>query len=273
MSVLFEVKNLNFVIAGGLGQVGLKLAEYLEKNGSKIVIIDVYNQKNLKILKNKNLFLNSKNIKIFNIDISKKKIIQRSFIKILKFIKKINVLVNLAAIDVNSKGKFNQNFSFHDFPRGTLNKSLDVNLLGTINISQILCEYFVKNKVSGNIINVASIYSIVAPNLALYNKNLSSNNLKNKPMDYVLSKSSIPNLTKFIATNYGRQKIRSNCLVPHGIKNLHKKDFIKKYSNLSPLGRMSDVKEIIGPIIFLSTPASSYMTGANLIIDGGWTAW
>ena len=81
MSVLFEVKNLNFVIAGGLGQVGLKLAEYLEKNGSKIVIIDVYNQKNLKILKNKNLFLNSKNIKIFNIDISKKKIIQHRYFK------------------------------------------------------------------------------------------------------------------------------------------------------------------------------------------------
>ena len=92
-------------------------------------------------------------------------------------------------------------------------------------------------------------------------------------MDYVISKSSIPNLTRFIATNYGRQKIRSNCIVPHGIKNVHKKDFIKRYSDLSPIGRMSDVSEVIGPIVFLSTKASSYMTGATLIIDGGWTGW
>ena len=154
-----------------------------------------------------------------------------------------------------------------------IKKSLDINLLGTINISQIFCEYFVKNKIKGNIINIASTYSIVAPNIALYNKNLSSIKKMNKPMDYVISKSSIPNLTRYIATNYGRQNIRANCLVPHGIKNQHKKDFIKKYSNLSPMGRMSDVSEVIGPIIFLSTKASSYMTGSTLIIDGGWTAW
>ena len=86
-----------------------------------------------------------------------------------------------------------------------IKKSLDINLLGTINISQIFCEYFVKNKIKGNIINIASTYSIVAPNIALYNKNLSSIKKMNKPMDYVISKSSIPNLTRYIATNYGRQ--------------------------------------------------------------------
>jgi|TARA_Y100000031_G_C8200311_1_gene375866 NAD(P)-dependent dehydrogenase (short-subunit alcohol dehydrogenase family) len=273
MSSLFEVKNINFVVTGGLGQIGLKLSEYLEQNGSKVVIIDIFDQKKLKILKKKYLFLNSKNIKILSVDISKKEKIKNSLSKILNFVKNINVLVNLAAIDANNKGNFNKNFNFHNFPYDLLKKSIDINLLGTLNISQIFCEYFIKKKIAGNIINVASIYSIVAPNIALYNKKSSSKNQRNKPIDYVISKSSIPNLTKYIATNYGRQKIRSNCLVPHGIKNLHKKDFIKKYSNLSPMGRMSDVKEVIGPIIFLSTKASSYMTGATLIIDGGWTAW
>lgn len=273
MSTLFNLRNINFVLTGGLGQIGLKLSEHLEQNGSKIIIIDVFDQKKLKIFKKKYSFLNSKNIKIFNIDISKKEKVKNSLNKILNFAKKIDVLINLAAVDANNKGSFNKNFDFHNFPTKLLEKSIDINLLGTINISQVFCEYFVKNKIAGNIINVASIYSIVAPNLALYNKKLSSIKLKNKPMDYVISKSSIPNLTKFIATNYGRQKIRSNCLVPHGIKNVHKKEFIKRYSNLSPMGRMSDVSEVIGPIIFLSTSASSYMTGATLIIDGGWSAW
>lgn len=273
MESLFDVKNLNFVITGGLGQIGLKLAKYLEKNGSVIVIIDIFNQKKLKDLKRKYSFLNSDKIKILNIDISNKRKIKESLRKILSFIKKIHVLINLAAIDANNKGNFSKNSNFHNFSSSLLKKSLDINLIGTINISQILCEYFVNNKIKGNIINIASTYSVVAPNIALYNKKLSSRKMLNKPMDYVVSKSSIPNLTRYIATNYGRQNIRSNCLVPHGIKNQHKKDFIKQYSNLSPMGRMSNVDEVIGPIIFLSTKASSYMTGATLIIDGGWTAW
>ena len=273
MNNLFNTKNINFVITGGLGQIGLKLSDYLDQNGSKVVIIDVFDKKKFSSLKKKYSFLNSKNIKVLNIDISKKEKVKNSLKKILSFTKKVDVLINLAAIDVNNKGNFNKNFNFHNFPQNLLEKSININLLGTINTAQVFCEYFVKKKISGNIINVASIYSIVAPNLALYNKKLSSINNKNKPMDYVISKSSIPNLTKFIATNYGRQKIRSNCLVPHGIKNIHKKEFIKKYSNLSPMGRMSDVSEVIGPIIFLSTNASSYMTGATLIIDGGWSAW
>ena len=273
MSNLFNVKDVNFVITGGLGQVGLKLCEYLEQNGSKMVILDLYDQKKLKILKKKYLFLNSKKIMFFNVDISKKEKIKTTLKKILNFLKKINVLVNLAAIDTNNQGKFDKKINFHNFPYENLKKSIDVNLLGTFNVSQIFCNYFVKNNISGNIINVASIYSIVAPNLTLYNKKISKINNINKPINYVLSKSSIPNLTKYIATNYGRQKIRSNCLVPHGIKNSHKKNFIQKFSNLSPIGRMSDVKEIIGPIVFLSSKASSYMTGATLVVDGGWSAW
>ena len=115
-----------------------------------------------------------------------------------------------------------------------------------------------------------SIYSIVGPNLALYNKKISKNFNTNKPIDYVMSKSSIPNLTKYIAINYGRKNIRSNCVVPHGIKNLHKKDFVQKFSNLSPIGRMSDVKEVIANNLFIFKRIS-YMTGSTLIVDGGWT--
>lgn len=273
MNNLFKVKNINFVISGGLGRIGLKVSEYLEKNGSKLALIDFFDQKKLQLIKKKNPFLNSKNIEILNVDVSKKNQIKKSLPKILKFLKQINVSVNLAAIDANSSGKFNKNFNFHNFPENILKKSINTNLLGAVNVAQVICEYFIKNKVAGNIVNVASIYSIASPNLALYNNNLSSNKQNNKPMDYVISKSSIPNLTRYIATNYGKKNIRSNCLVPHGIQNFHKKDFIKRFSKLSPMGRMSDVNEVVGPIIFLSTKASSYMTGATLVIDGGWSAW
>ena len=119
------------------------------------------------------------------------------------------------------------------------------------------------------VLNTRSIGIIENGGILIQAKNFNTN----KPIDYVMSKSSIPNLTKYIAINFGRKNIRSNCVVPHGIKNLHKKDFVQKFSNLSPIGRMSDVKEVIGPIIFLYSNASSYMTGSTLIVDGGWTAW
>ena len=109
MNSLFNVKNLNFVITGGLGQIGLKLSEYLEKNGSNIVIIDIFGEKKIKNLKKNYSFLNSKNIRILNIDISKKNKISRSLKKILNFVKKIDVLINLASIDANNKGIFNKN--------------------------------------------------------------------------------------------------------------------------------------------------------------------
>ena len=272
---IFSVKNLNFLITGGLGQIGMELLSYLVINGSKIVIVDLADKKKIIHLKKKNPFLNSKNVKIYFTDITNKKNFENTFKKILKFTKKIDVLINLAATDSNNKGTFKTSkHNFHNFPYALIKKSLDVNLIGTLNTSQVLCNYFLKNKIPGNIINVASTYSIVAPNLNLYNNAIvSSTTLKNKPIDYVLSKSSMPNLTRYIATNYAKNKIRCNCLIPHGIKNFHKKDFVKKFSRLSPIGRMCNAKEIVGPVIFLASQSSSYMTGSMLIVDGGWTAW
>ena len=155
MSNLFDIKDLNFVIAGGLGQVGLKLSEHLEKNGSKMVILDLFDKKKLVSLKKKNLFLSSKKIKILSVDISKKSKIEKSLNKITNFLKRINVLVNLAAVDTKNKSKFDKKINFHNFPDKSLRKSIDVNLIGSLNLSQIFCKYFVKNNIAGNIINVA----------------------------------------------------------------------------------------------------------------------
>ena len=246
-------KNKNILVIGHTGFKGSWLSICLKDLGAKVFGIS----KDIPTKPSHYQLLDfKKQIKDYRFDIRDYKKLKKTILSI-----KPDIIFHLAAQSLVKE-------SFRD-PY----KTWTTNLMGSINISQVFCEYFVKNKIAGNIINVASIYSIVAPNLALYNKKLSSINQKNKPMDYVISKSSIPNLTRFIATNYGRQKIRSNCIVPHGIKNVHKKEFIKRYSDLSPMGRMSDVSEVIGPIVFLSTKASSYMTGATLIIDGGWTAW
>ena len=124
---------------------------------------------------------------------------------------------------------------------------------------------------SGNIINVASTYSVVAPNQNLYDFGEGIQNFK--PIDYIASKSFIPNFTRYIATFYAVNNIRCNAIVPHGIYNNHPEEFLINFSKMSPLGRMCNREELEGPFLFLASNASSYMTGQNLIIDGGWTAW
>src|SRR5207342_2191547 len=113
---------------------------------------------------------------------------------------------------------------------------------------------------SGNIINVASTYSVVAPNQNLYDF---GNGIENfKPIDYIASKSFIPNFTRYIATFYAGNNIRCNAIVPHGVYNNHHEKFLDNFSKMSPLGRMCNREELEGPFIFLASKASSYMTGS-----------
>jgi NAD(P)-dependent dehydrogenase (short-subunit alcohol dehydrogenase family) len=125
---------------------------------------------------------------------------------------------------------------------------------------------------AGNIINVASTYSLVAPNQGLYRYPGESRQTY-KPVDYVGTKSRVPNFTRYLATLYGRDGIRANCIVPHGVFNAHPQKFLDNFARLSPMGRMCRPEELRGPFVFLASEASSYMTGATVVVDGGWTAW
>ena len=186
---------------------------------------------------------------------------------------RIDVLINNAAIDAkfDSEGSSKINKSrFEYYPLEALRKSVDVNLIGTIIITQIVCRQMLKQG-SGNIINVASTYSVVAPNQSLYDYGEGVENYK--PIDYIASKSFIPNFTRYLATFYAKEGIRCNAIVPHGIFNNHPKAFLKNWSQLSPIGRMCNREELNGPFTFLASDGSSYMTGAILNVDGGWTAW
>ena len=186
---------------------------------------------------------------------------------------KIDVLVNNAAIDAKfdaeNEGKVNQS-RFENYPIDLLRKSMEVNLTGTIQMTQAVCRQMLKQK-HGNIVNVASTYSLVAPNQSLYDYGTGIQQYK--PVDYILTKSCIPNFTRYLATFYAGDNIRCNAIVPHGIENNHGAEFKENFSRLSPLGRMCEREELIGPFTFLASDASSYMTGSILTVDGGWTAW
>ncbi|MBD1153665.1 SDR family oxidoreductase [Pelagibacterales bacterium SAG-MED23] len=265
MSV-FELRKKKILITGALGIIGTALTKKLIQNKNELILID-YQPKN----KNEKFYSKFLKHEIHNLDIADTKKVKQFFSKNKRNLMGLNTVVNLAAIDAKAdKEKFKKHF--HNFPLQKIRKSISVNLTGLINICQESCKIFIKKNLYGNIINVGSTYSLVAPNINLYK---TKNNLEtfNKPFDYVITKSSIPILTKYIATTYAKDKIRCNCLIPHAILEKPSKEFLRNFKKLSPIGRVCKVDEIINPIFFLISDGSSYMTGSTVVVDGGWTAW
>jgi len=257
---LFSLKEKNIVILGGTGRIGTSFAETLYNAGANVILGDVNKTKN--------------NFSQFEYcDVTDEKSINDFFYKLFKNKKKIHSLI----YNVYSKPK-NYYKRFEDYETQTWKKVIDTNLTGAYLASKKLITHFKNKKINGNIIFLSSTYGLVGPNLDIYKglvkKNLYGGNFSlTTPAVYSTTKSGLLGLSKYIATTYGKYNIRSNILSPGGVFDSQEKKFVKNYSQKVPLGRMASWTDYNGAIIYLCSDASSYMTGSNLIVDGGWTAW
>jgi len=234
--------------------------------GANVILADIETKKNRQLEKNiiKNFQTNPM---ICEVDISQKSEIEKMKNNILKKYGTIDVLINNAFF--NPSQSKNSTCPFEEFPLELWNEVLKVNLTGVFLCSQIIGNVMKKQK-HGNIINIASIYGLVGADQRIY-----GNSKLNSPVSYAASKGAIVNLTRYLAAYWQRKNIRVNTLSLGGVhdESYMDKKFIKNYSNKTILGRMANNDEFNGAILFLASDASSYMTGTNLIIDGGWTAW
>jgi 2-deoxy-D-gluconate 3-dehydrogenase len=192
---------------------------------------------------------------------------------------RLDILVNCAALDPkfdplhqSDRSGFPSPLSgeFETFPLEAWNSALEVNLTGAFLCCQAASKPMLAQG-SGVIINIASMYGMVGPDQRLYQK--PNKELSYKPVYYTVTKAGILGLTRYLATYYAGKNIRVNALTPGGVYNGHDEDFLQAYSARSVLGRMAKKDEMNGALLFLASDASSYMTGANLVVDGGWTAW
>jgi NAD(P)-dependent dehydrogenase (short-subunit alcohol dehydrogenase family) len=185
---------------------------------------------------------------------------------------RLDILVNSAAMDpkFDAPQQGGHHDLFEDYPLDAWRQALDVNLTGMF----LCCQAATRPMLSqgrGTIINICSIYGLVGPDQRIYQR--SGKPAQYKPAYYSVTKAGVLGLTRYLATYFAGRDIRVNALTPGGVYNEHDDDFVRGYSAHAVLGRMAYRDEMNGAVLFLASDASSYMTGANLIVDGGWTAW
>lgn len=265
---LFSLKNKVSIVTGALGLLGREHCYALSRAGSNVIACD-FNEDQCCDFSSS---LPEKSLGIC-LDVTDPGSLNRVKEIVLKEFGHIDVLVNNAAIndmfeDPKSSGVLSM---FENYPLELWKKSLDVNLTGVFLSSQIFGSQMLKQK-KGSIINIASTYGIVAPDQSIYRKEDRTQDFY-KPPAYSATKGAVISFTKYLAAYWGSKGIRVNTLSPGGVRNNQEEYFITNYSQKTPLGRMAEKNDYHGAIVFLASDASNYMTGANLVVDGGWTTW
>lgn len=252
-----DLKNKTIIIVGGFGLIGKPLCKGFAKLKSNLIIADKNKDNNF--IKNLRSFRNNK-VEYFSFDISKDKDIDKLIKKTLAEFKKIDVFINCSWPKTKNWTKGVEKTPY---------KSIKINLInhlgGYFNCTQKIAMQM-KDQKKGSIINFSSIYGLVAPTFSIY-----QGTKMTSPPAYPLIKGGINTMTRYFASYFGKYGVRVNCISPGGVYRNEEKRFVKKYSELTPLGRMAKPDDLVMPTLFLASEGSSYITGHNLLVDGGWT--
>jgi NAD(P)-dependent dehydrogenase (short-subunit alcohol dehydrogenase family) len=269
---LFSLEGKVAVVTGSLGLIGKNHCRALAEAGANVVVTDL-NQQACDDFSNELAARYAKESLGIACDITNKESVVALKERIIEHYLKIDVLVNNAAINdmFENPAAAAEQSRFENYPLELFQQSLDVNITGMFLCSQILGTEMAKQG-SGSIINIASTYGLVAPDQSLYTRANGSQSFY-KSAAYPVTKGAVISFTRFLAAYWGHCGVRVNTLSPGGVENHQDPFFVNNYAKRTPLGRMAEPTDYQGAIVFLASDASAYMTGANLVIDGGWTAW
>ena len=260
---LFDLNGQVAIVTGGRGLYGASISEGLCEAGATVIIAsrngaacDEYAQ----TLRDKGY-----NAVGMSLDLSDDASIKQLAADVVAKFGKIDILINNAVDRRNMT-------SLNDATRQKLQDSVSTNLNGQILLSQAVIEYMVKQD-SGSIVNISSMRGLDCPHFPLYPEGWGD-----QPVNYTTEKWAMVGLTKYMAGRYGKHHIRVNCIAPGGFNpglsdDPIKKDFVKNYIDNCPLGCWANEDDIKGPVVFLASKAANYVTGATLVMDGGWTIW
>lgn len=261
------------IVTGGGGQLGFEFSKTLAEAGAKVVVADLNMEHATRATSR--LIEAGYDVMPFQLDITSPESTKSLVAETLKCYGRIDVLVNSAGLDPkfdpDAAAKGLVPGTFEDYPLEQWNEALNVNLTGIFLVTQACVKQMVAQGKKGSIINICSTYGLNGPDQRIYIKD--GKRVAFKPVYYTTTKAGVMGFTKYLASYYAGTEIRVNALTPGGVYNNHEEYFVKNYSAKTILGRMANKDEMNGALLFLASEASSYMTGNNVIVDGGWTAW
>lgn len=269
----FSLKDKVAVVTGGVGLIGAEFCKTLAEAGASVAVVDL----NASAAQGIADTLTKSGYKAFAVstDITKPDSVNAMVESVIANFGRLDVLVNSAALDPKfdptAAEKGIAPGAFEDYPLSDWNAAMNVNLTGMFLVTQACVKQMIKQGKKGSIINICSTYGLNGPDQKIYIKD--GKRVAYKPVYYTVSKAGVMGFTKYLAAYYAETEIRVNALTPGGVFNNHEEYFVKNYSAKTILGRMAKKDEMNGALLFLASDASSYMTGNNLIVDGGWTAW
>ena len=267
---LFDLTGRVAIVTGGVGLLGAEFCHTLAEAGAAVTIADL----NGVAARNLAASLTQIGYRALGCatDVTSSDSVKEMVTATLEAYGRLDILINSAALDpkFDPQSQKSHSGAFESYPEELWQQALDVNLTGAMLCCQAAVQPMLEQG-CGTIINISSIYGVSAPDQRLYQRDEQPPQFK--PVYYTVTKAGILGLTKYLAAYYGEKNIRVNALTPGGVYNGHDDEFLKAYAARSIIGRMAKKDEMNGALLFLASDASRYMTGANLIVDGGWTTW
>lgn len=263
MKDLFSMNGKTVVITGGAGYLGSSVVEGLLEFGAAVVVGDIVVKKPEEIIANSKTYDKLYSVKC---DISSTESIRAYFKTARELCGKIDVLINCGTYGAGAGSG-----SWIEFmPDEVWAKGIDGGVGCTFRCTREIIPYFEENG-GGSIVNFGSMYGVVSPDFRIYGDNPNRN-----PPNYGSSKAAVIQFTKYSASQLAEKNIRVNSVCPGPFPNPNNqtdKDFVGKLADKTMLGRIGQPKDMVGAVLLLASDASAFMTGANIMVDGGWTAW
>ncbi|HEU5067764.1 MAG TPA: SDR family oxidoreductase [Sphingomicrobium sp.] len=264
MADLFDLSGKTVVLTGGAGILGSRMAEALLNSGANVAVVDRRKDSIDKLVE---ALRPSEQVRGYVADITRRE-------EVAKLRLQIEAEIGLADVLVNNAAAKSENFfePFETYPASDWDEVMRANVTGAF----YCCQEFgggMADRGCGAIINTLSIYGIVAPDQRIYAGSYYEGRSINTPAIYSASKAALWGLTKYLATYWGDKGVRVNAVTPGGAFSGQNDIFVENYSHRIPLGRMAEPHEIAGAVVYLASDAASYVTGHNLVVDGGLTAW
>jgi len=269
----FDLTGCVAVVTGGVGLLGTEFCRTLAEAGAAVAVVDLNASASQGIADT--LTKSGHQAVAITADITRPDSVNAMVEKTVSTFGRLDILVNSAALDP----KFDPDAikkgitpgAFEDYPLDQWNAAINVNLTGMFLVTQACAKQMLAQGKKGSIINICSTYGLNGPDQGIYVND--GERVAYKPVYYTVTKAGVLGFTKYLAAYYAGTEIRVNALTPGGVFNNHEDYFVKNYSAKTILGRMARKDEMNGALLFLASDASSYMTGNNLVVDGGWTAW